>query len=634
MAGSVQRTRAFRVEKVKASPGATAEAPKTYTFRANDGEFDRYQDRLSVQGWDLRAFNANPVILYNHDAGDGGFLGLGRKDVLPIGKGRAYVEANALLVDVQFDQADDFAKKVEQKVDGGFLNAVSVRYTIPDGAYEENSKGGLDSTSQELLEISIVTIPGNQRALRVKGFDEQSNHTGDTMNQEQIEAAMKKVAGDAAKAAAAEAFAAMKSEAAKIEAEKVAKVEAEKAEEARVQAKVDAALNDILANQRGQRSAPLRATDGVQVGDRAAVREKGLDFARFIRAKAAAQLDNKTIDAVLKEWDAKLPGNGYAEFAKALSSGSYSGMGSLVRPQWATDFIELLRVKTSVRKAGARSVTGAARLEFDGQATSGTAYWGTETGNITASNPTTNKPLTLTEKKLTALSVIPNDLIRNASISADQFVLSDLTQVVAIEEDLQFFYGPGTVNRPLGLAFQLAAANIYAMTALGSAGVPTVAEMKKEIDKALKTMKLANAPMNDIKIFTSPSPEAAVLDAVASSGDGSNMLELEYSQRGTLRNKPVFITNQMKEDGSQSTINGNANKQTDLLFFDMSEVIILDSMDLEAEVFPNGTYYNGTVAVSGISTDQTVCRLIKKVDIGIRHNVSGVRVKALTWGMP
>jgi HK97 family phage major capsid protein len=420
----------------------------------------------------------------------------------------------------------------------------------------------------------------------------------------------------------------------KADAESAAKaVEAAKAEDARIQAKVDAALGDIMGEARGKRSAPLQ-TPGVEVGDRAAKREKGLDFARFIRAKAAAQMGNKSIADVLNGWADENPGVGHREFAKALSSGSYAGMGSLVRPEWASDFIELLRIKTSIRKAGARSVTGAARLEFDGQATSGTAYWGTETGNITASNPTTNKPLTLTEKKLTALSVIPNDLIRNASISADQFVLQDLTQVVALEEDLQFFYGLGTVNRPLGLAFQLASGNVYAMASLATGGTPTVAEMKKEIDKALKTMKLANAPMNDIKIFTSPSPEAAVLDAVASSGDGSNMLELEYSQRGTLRNKPVFITNQMKEDGSQSTINGNANKQSDLLFLDMSEVIILDALDLEAEVFPNGTYYNGSVAVSGISTDQTVCRLIKKVDIGLRHNVSGVRVKSLTWGMP
>jgi phage head maturation protease len=121
-----------------------------------------------VKGWKLDAFNANPVILLNHDDGSGGFLGMGRKDVLPIGKGRAYVEGEALMVDIEFDQKDDLAKRVEQKVADGFLNAVSVRYLLQEGKFKSNDLGGIDSDEQELLEISLVNIPGNQRAVRVK----------------------------------------------------------------------------------------------------------------------------------------------------------------------------------------------------------------------------------------------------------------------------------------------------------------------------------------------------------------------------------------------------------------------------------------------------------------------------------
>jgi phage head maturation protease len=151
-----------------------AKKPAVYKFRANDGDFDRYQDRLNVKGWQLDAFNANPVLLYNHDAGDGGFLGLGAKNVLPIGKARVYVEGDALMSEVEFDQDDEFALKVERKVAKGYLNAVSVRYLMHK--YHENERGGVDCDEQELLELSIVTIPGNQRATRVKGLlnaDEQ-----------------------------------------------------------------------------------------------------------------------------------------------------------------------------------------------------------------------------------------------------------------------------------------------------------------------------------------------------------------------------------------------------------------------------------------------------------------------------
>lgn len=166
----------YRKLALAEAPSKDEGKPRVWKFRANDAEFDRYQDRLNVAGWKLDAFNQNPVILFNHDAGTGGCLGLGDKRTLPIGKGKAYVEGDALFVDVEFDQEDEFARKVEQKVAGGYLNAVSVRYVMAEGKFRDNEKGGVDSDEQELLEISVVTIPGNQRALRVKdleGVEEQ-----------------------------------------------------------------------------------------------------------------------------------------------------------------------------------------------------------------------------------------------------------------------------------------------------------------------------------------------------------------------------------------------------------------------------------------------------------------------------
>ncbi|WP_254360968.1 hypothetical protein [Corallococcus exiguus] len=80
---------------------------------------------MSVQGWRLDAYAANPVVLYMHDDGSGGLFGAGRTDILPIGKGRAYVQGDALLVDIEFDQDDEFARRVESKVEKGILNAVS-----------------------------------------------------------------------------------------------------------------------------------------------------------------------------------------------------------------------------------------------------------------------------------------------------------------------------------------------------------------------------------------------------------------------------------------------------------------------------------------------------------------------------
>jgi len=140
------------------APPADGEAgPRKWKFRANDGGYDRYNDRLNVKGWQLDAYNANPVILVNHDDW-----------MLSIGKGKAFVDGDALMVEIEFDQDDELARRVEKKVEGGFMNAVSVRYLMHD--YRDNERGGYDSDAHELLEISIVTIPGNQRAVRAKSL--------------------------------------------------------------------------------------------------------------------------------------------------------------------------------------------------------------------------------------------------------------------------------------------------------------------------------------------------------------------------------------------------------------------------------------------------------------------------------
>jgi HK97 family phage prohead protease len=150
------------VESEKSSP---------VTFIASTDTPDRYGDVVGQQ-WDLSAFERNPVILLNHNS-----------TTLPIGKGKAYLEDGRLMIDVEFDQNDEDAKKIESKVRGGYMNAVSVgfqpleavlRSSLPDGHKYKGSKGYYYPKS-ELLEVSIVTIPANNEAtLTAKNFRSRS----------------------------------------------------------------------------------------------------------------------------------------------------------------------------------------------------------------------------------------------------------------------------------------------------------------------------------------------------------------------------------------------------------------------------------------------------------------------------
>lgn len=143
---------------------------KPIKFVASTANPDRYGDVVDQKGWDLRAYNRNPVVLFNHNPAQ-----------MPIGKGRAYVENEQLMLEVEFDQKDDMAKTIEQKVRDGFINAVSVgfqpsktiaRSSLPaDHPY--HGKSGSYFQASELLEVSIVTIPANNEATLSKQFSRE-----------------------------------------------------------------------------------------------------------------------------------------------------------------------------------------------------------------------------------------------------------------------------------------------------------------------------------------------------------------------------------------------------------------------------------------------------------------------------
>ena len=149
---------------------------RTVTFVASDGSRDSAHTVLNQDGWDLRRFNANPTIGYNHMI----YGSWKPEDVdFVIGKGRAYVEDGKLLVDITFETAamNPLAEKVYQKVLFGSLNAVSVGFLpIGKGAWGKGDEGPGEAretyyyAGQELLEISVVNIPSNANATR-KGED-------------------------------------------------------------------------------------------------------------------------------------------------------------------------------------------------------------------------------------------------------------------------------------------------------------------------------------------------------------------------------------------------------------------------------------------------------------------------------
>lgn len=137
------------------------------TFVASSSNIDRYGDVINQKGWSLDNYKKNPVVLLNHDSNQ-----------LPIGKGNVYLRNDQLVIDVQFDTEDTRAKEVKRKAEKGYMNAVSVGFRpIESMARADLEKDhphygqrGMYYTKQELLEVSIVTIPANGEATMLKNM--------------------------------------------------------------------------------------------------------------------------------------------------------------------------------------------------------------------------------------------------------------------------------------------------------------------------------------------------------------------------------------------------------------------------------------------------------------------------------
>lgn len=153
------------------------------TFVASDGTRDSAGTVLNQEGWDLKRFNSNGVIGYQHKV-YGGWEDTDNPDNI-IGKGHAYIETDAkgnkrLLVDVEFEPEgmNELADKVYKKLEFGTLKAVSVGFRpLGKGSFGQGEEaiGGKRETyyfaGQELLEVSVVNIPANPNALK-RGLEE------------------------------------------------------------------------------------------------------------------------------------------------------------------------------------------------------------------------------------------------------------------------------------------------------------------------------------------------------------------------------------------------------------------------------------------------------------------------------
>lgn len=161
--------------RYKAASDMKAVEDGQFEFVASDETVDRYGDVVRVAGWELANYKRNPIVLFQH------------QNSTPVGVStKVWIDnaAKALMCRIKLAAEgtspfiDTLRKLMQQKI----IKAVSVGFApTKEPGYIRDQKTervtGMEFLAQELLEISLVTVPANPSALALaKSLDVPELH--------------------------------------------------------------------------------------------------------------------------------------------------------------------------------------------------------------------------------------------------------------------------------------------------------------------------------------------------------------------------------------------------------------------------------------------------------------------------
>jgi HK97 family phage prohead protease len=127
------------------------------SFVMTSDALDRQGEVVEMDGWEFGNFMRNPVILDTHRYES-------IEDIVGRAVGEPRREGSGWVVDIEFAPTER-GKTAKELVDRGMLNAVSVGFR---SMQRRKVGSAVHHVKKELLEVSLVAIPANPTALRVK----------------------------------------------------------------------------------------------------------------------------------------------------------------------------------------------------------------------------------------------------------------------------------------------------------------------------------------------------------------------------------------------------------------------------------------------------------------------------------
>lgn len=307
--------------------------------------------------------------------------------------------------------------------------------------------------------------------------------------------------------------------------------------------------------------------------------------------------------------------------AKALASTAVSSGGALIPQDFSSEFIELLRAETVVRRCGPTVLPmPLGNLTVPRMAGGASAGYQGELDDIQASQETFDD-IQLNAKKLTTLVPVSNDLIRRAPVGVEGIVRDDMVQTAARREDLAFLLGDGSRGSPIGLIVQAPASSKILVPAFAAADNATVLGAVGSVLQGLQLMLQNNMSRMLRPSWISTFTVKAFLSNLRD-GVGNYVFKDELAG-GKLLGIPFVCTQQLPDNLNTATSGASVNNGSYLALVDFADVILADTMNVSVDASDVASYLDGNGnAVSTFTRDQTAFRLIQEHDLALRHFAS------------
>ena len=124
-------------------------------------ERSRNGGELNLRGISFKNYRKNPVVLWAHDS----YQGIPIAKTLKIG----HDDQGRIVADFEFNSDDEFAARVENAWNGGFIRAASIRFMPTKVVEMLDEQGRVDRLrieESELLEWSLVAVPADPDSVR------------------------------------------------------------------------------------------------------------------------------------------------------------------------------------------------------------------------------------------------------------------------------------------------------------------------------------------------------------------------------------------------------------------------------------------------------------------------------------